>query len=175
MERTVRAIGLAAGATLLAATLSGWLGNGLARADVNNPALNGTYLATSNGEWATTNDSFHDEATVRSTWTITSSCSTPYDCTGTVTSDQGWTAALTFRSGDKWRLDRELPNWETCADGTAATGLQQYVFWPSDADGKIDFNSTTLTGWQQTTGPSGACGKNWVLDIRSPFKLAPIA
>ena len=28
-------------------------------------ALNGTYTATSNGEWARTNDVFHDEVSVR--------------------------------------------------------------------------------------------------------------
>ncbi len=175
MKRSVRSMSLAGGATLLAATAIGGLGAGWPiRADVNNPAINGTYLATSNGEWAMTNESFHDEVTVRSTWTITSSCSTAQDCAGIVTSDEGWTANLSFRSGDKWRVDRELPNWEPCADGTAATGLQQYVFWPSDAIGKVDFNSATLTGWQQTTGPSGACGWNKTLDIRTPFKLVPI-
>ncbi|WP_233717040.1 hypothetical protein [Mycolicibacterium vinylchloridicum] len=31
-------------------------------------ALNGTFVATSNGEWATTNDVFHDERSIRSIW-----------------------------------------------------------------------------------------------------------
>ena len=176
MERSVRSTSLALGAAVSAAAVIGAPGtDGSARADANNPALNGRYLATSNGEWAMTNESYHDEATIRSVWTITSSCSTPQDCAGTVTSDEGWTADISFRSGDKWRVDRELPNWEPCADGTAATGLQQFVFWPSDAMGKIDMNSSILSGWQQTTGPSGACGWNKTLDIRTPFKLAPIA
>ncbi|MGE5694084.1 MAG: hypothetical protein ACM4D3_02285 [Candidatus Sericytochromatia bacterium] len=69
-------------------------GMGSAAADANNPALNGRYLATSNGELAMTNQSFHDEATTQSVWTITSSCGTPQDCTGTVTSDEGWTADI---------------------------------------------------------------------------------
>ncbi len=165
---------LIAGATLAAVSAIA-SGIGSAAADANNPALNGRYLATSNGEWAMTNQSFHDEVTTQSVWTITSSCSTPQDCTGTVTSDEGWTADISFRSGDKWRVDRQLPNWEPCSDGTAATGLQQFVFWPSDQLGKIDMNSAILTGWQQTTGPSGACGWNKTLDIRMPFKLVPIA
>jgi hypothetical protein len=169
----VRTTILIANATLLAATAITSV-SGTAGADINNPAINGTYIAQSNGEWATTNDIFHDEATIRQTWTITSSCSTPQDCAGTVTSDEGWTADITFRAGDKWRVDRELPNWMHCYDGTAATGIQKYLFWPSSPEGIIDFNSPVLTGWQETTGPSGACGRNQWLFIRSPFKLVPV-
>ena len=33
-------------------------------------ALNGRFLATSNGDWAMTNDVYRDEASVRSIWTI---------------------------------------------------------------------------------------------------------
>ena len=39
-----------------------------ARASADDLALNGTYIATSNGDWARTNDSYHDEQTVRSTY-----------------------------------------------------------------------------------------------------------
>ena len=39
--------------------------------------LNGTYVATSNGQWAQTNEIYRDEASVRSTWTISTTCSTP--------------------------------------------------------------------------------------------------
>ena len=39
-------------------------------------ALNGTYTAFSDGVWAKTNDSFHDERSVTQTWTITTTCST---------------------------------------------------------------------------------------------------
>ena len=38
-------------------------------------ALNGVFTATSNGEWARTNDFFHDEKSVRALWTIASQCS----------------------------------------------------------------------------------------------------
>src|SRR3954465_9236233 len=56
--------------------------------------LNGTYTATSNGEWSKTNERFQDEASLRSTWTISTVCSYPSECTGTVTSDFGWTAPI---------------------------------------------------------------------------------
>ena len=46
--------------------------------------INGTYIATSNGQWAQTNDIYRNEASVRSTWTISMTCSTPLECTGRV-------------------------------------------------------------------------------------------
>ena len=47
-------------------------------------ALNGKFLATSNGDWATTNDVYRDEAIVRSTWTIAMTCINVLTCSGTV-------------------------------------------------------------------------------------------
>jgi hypothetical protein len=141
-----------------------------ARASQDGLALNGTYIVTSNGDWAKTNDSYHNEVTVSSTWTITSSCSDPVDCSGQVTSDQGWTAPLIHNS-DAWIVERELPNWEPCPDGTAAPGHQRYRFWPVDATGYVATGSPTLGGDQRTTGPSGACGINQLLVIRMPIRL----
>ena len=182
----MRAMRLSAGATLLAAAALGSMGTATAEPDVNNPAINGTYLATSNGEWARTNDSFHEEATVQSTWTITSTCPNPTACYGTVVSDQGWTAKI-VRVPGKWRVIRELPGWETCgvgpgayphpADGTAATGRQVFIFWPTgDNPGMpVDATSNTFSGDDTTTGPSGACGYSAPLEISLPFKLVKIS
>ncbi|MDT5195205.1 MAG: hypothetical protein QOH20_1959, partial [Mycobacterium sp.] len=65
--------GVVAGATAVAVTVIVGVGTpSSARASGDDLALNGTYLATSNGDWAKTNESYHDETTVRSTWTITS-------------------------------------------------------------------------------------------------------
>ncbi|HEV7852858.1 MAG TPA: hypothetical protein VGP27_16110, partial [Mycobacterium sp.] len=55
-----------------------------AAAGADDGSLNGRYVATSNGEWAMTNDQYRDETSVRSTWTITSSCADPTDCVGTM-------------------------------------------------------------------------------------------
>ena len=170
----MRSIGVIAGASVIAATAVGGPGAGSARADVTQPEINGTYAATSNGEWARTNDVYHDEGTIRSTWTITSSCSDPLTCSGTVTSDQGWTSALSFIGGT-WFVKRDLPGWEQCWDGTAATGHQVYRFYPVDDDGYVNAGSGTLAGEDATTGPSGACGWNKLLVIRMPFKLVKIA
>src|SRR5258707_1105121 len=75
----------------------------LAHATADEIAVNGTYLATSDGQWAKTNESYHDEQTVTQTWTITSSCSSFLDCTGHVTSNQGWSADARYLSG-VWRV-----------------------------------------------------------------------
>ena len=169
----MRSIGAIAGAALVTAAAVSGLSAGSARAD-NNPAINGTYTATSNGEWARTNDSYHDEHSVRSTWTVSSSCSNPLTCSGSVTSDQGWTADLTFDT-QSWFVRRDVPNWEPCWDGTAATGSQIYRFFPIDpATGFMSVGSTTFAGEDATTGPSGACGYNKQLVIRMPFKLEKI-
>ena len=90
-------------------------------------ALNGTYTAFSDGVWAKTNDSYHDERSVTQTWTITSTCSTYQDCAGRVTSDQGWSADMKYMSGS-WIVRRTVDNWEPCIDGTATPGAQIFTF-----------------------------------------------
>lgn len=134
--------------------------------------LNGTYTATSNGEWARTNDVFHNERSVRSTWTITTQCSYPTECTGIVISDAGWSAPI-YQTGGIWYVKRSVANWEPCPDGTSADGLQVFWFQPMTPGGDAsDSASTTLLGEDQTTGPSGACGRSLALFINMPFKLA---
>jgi len=134
-------------------------------------SLNGTYVATSNGEWAKTNERFQDEASIRSTWTISTQCSYPTECTGTVTSDFGWTAPI-YKTGGVWYVKRTVDNWEPCPDGTAAPGLQVFRFVPTTPDGsQTDPTSTMLVGEDQTTGQGGACGINKPLFINMPFKL----
>ena len=96
--------------------------------------LNGTYVATSNGQWAQTNDIYRDEASVRSNWTISTTCSTPLECTGRVSSDLGWSADVGIH-GSEYVVKRDLPNWEPCPDGTARTGHQIYRFYPVDEKG----------------------------------------
>ena len=130
-------------------------------------ALNGTYTVFSDGQWAQTNQSYHDETSVTQTWTITSSCTTYQDCTGRVTSDQGWSSDnLVYMSG-RWKVSRTVPNWEPCQDGTAAPGEQAFTFWESYPD-------QHLVGWDQTLGPSGACGFNKWLNVTLPLRLTPI-
>jgi hypothetical protein len=133
--------------------------------------LNGTFTATSNGEWAATNDVFHDERSVRSIWTISTQCSYPTECTGTVTSDLGWTAPI-YQTGGEWYVKRVVPNWMPCQDGSAAPGLQVFRFHRSSPGGDMtDPTSNTLTGLDATTGEGGACGRSLPLYISMPFKL----
>lgn len=172
----MRRIGMAAAATALAAGLTGGFSAGLsARASSDDYAINGTYRATSIGEWSKTNDTYHDEATVTSTWTITSTCTSAQDCAGTVTSDQGWSAPLTVRDRTMWKVARDVPGWQGCPDGSSYPGHQLYNFWPVDANGQIQVGSPTLGGFDKTTGPSGACGRNFPLVIEMPFRLDKIS
>jgi hypothetical protein len=168
----MRSISTAASATLL--LVIGGLATAPSARAVGDP-INGTYIATSVGEWAKTNEVYKDEATVRSTWTITSSCTTFQECTGQVTSDQGWSAPMTVHDGSLWYVRRDVPNWEVCPDGTAATGKQTYQFSYAGPDGLSQPGSKTLAGWDKTIGPSGACGVNRWLVIEMPFRLDKIA
>lgn len=135
-------------------------------------ALNGTFRAQSHGEWAQTNETYMDEQTVVSIWTISTACTGPTDCTGLVSSDRGWTAPIYQQSG-LWNIKRSITGWERCPDGTAADGLQNYRFYPVNAvTGQQDFTQSNLfTGLDETKGISGACGTNKPLVITMPFQL----
>ncbi|MBX9981769.1 MAG: hypothetical protein K2Z76_19645 [Mycobacterium gordonae] len=137
-----------------------------------NPAINGTFTATQIGDWARTRTVYHDEEVVRSTWRITTSCSTAQDCTGTVVSDQGWTAPLYMHDGLTWYLKRDIPNWETCEDGTSYTGHDSFYFYPANPEtGENTLGSSVLAGREHTSAASGACGRNDPMYIEQPFRL----
>src|SRR5689334_22630509 len=61
--------------------------------------INGVYSAVSDGQWAKTREVYHDEATVRATWTIESVCDDFMSCRGSVVTDQGWSSPLTCAAG----------------------------------------------------------------------------
>src|SRR5262245_44714880 len=80
-------------------------------------ALNGRYLATSNGDWAQTNEVYRDEGSVRSVWTIAMTCTTEITCSGRVDTDAGWSADIVTTNG--WYVVKVLrPGWEPCPNGT---------------------------------------------------------
>lgn len=139
------------------------------------PTLNGAYRAVSDGTWAKTNEIFHDEATVTSTWTVSTTCSAEtYDCAGHVRSSQGWNAPIRCDSAGQWSVRRHLDRWEPCHDGTAATAEQLMYFSP-DLSGSPSFDEvTTFSGWDRTVGTSGGCGINRPLVIEMPFQLTRI-
>jgi hypothetical protein len=158
---------LATGCALLAVG-GAWLGpSPQAHADPNEFALNGVFAATSDGQWAKTNDRFHDEATVTSTWTITTTCTATNTCSGQVTSDGGWSAAVSYIE-PMWYVSRTVENWMPCPDGSTVAGRQTFKFFADQ------FDKPKLRGWDNTIGPSGACGINKVLNIELPFKLIPL-
>ncbi|OSC39968.1 hypothetical protein [Mycobacterium decipiens] len=171
----MRSVGTIATVMLVTATAFSGLGPASsARASKDDVAINGTYRATSIGQYAKTRETYHDEATVVSTWTIRSTCTTTQDCTGTVTSDQGWSAPLYMHDGTMWYVKHEVPNWERCEDGTAFTGQQTFTFYAVDSNGLPQTGSPTLAGKDRTVGPSGACGQNQWLTVEMPFRLDKI-
>ena len=162
------------GAAVLAGlVVSAGIPLGEARASDGSPAVNGTFLAVSNGDWAQTNESYHDEATVRATWTIATTCSDISTCSGTVVTDAGWSAPITYSAG-LWKVRRDVPDWEHCADGTTVAGQQLYKFQPMDNTGHVLVGSDVLGGDDTTVGASGACGVNRPLVIKMPFRLQRI-
>ncbi|HTX98259.1 MAG TPA: hypothetical protein VME67_27550 [Mycobacterium sp.] len=169
----MRSINVAACATLAASCMGGVTVAPPAWAF--DAAINGTYTATVVGDWAQTNGVYHQESVVRSTWTITSSCSTAQECTGQVTSDQGWSAPLHMHDGQMWTVRRDIPNWETCPDGSSFPGHDFVWFMPANPEtGEYVSASPVLAGRNHTTAPAGVCGTNAPLYIDQPFRLDKI-
>ncbi|AEF37799.1 conserved hypothetical protein [Mycolicibacter sinensis] len=125
----------------------------------------------SDGQFATTDYAFDDQQTVRSTWTIQSACTKDRVCGGQVTSDAGWSALARSVDGRIWKVERDLPAWQTCPDGSTSPGHQTFTFYPSDVNGVTKIGSPYLEGRDKTTGVSGACGKFKFLTIVMPFRL----
>ncbi|BBZ32571.1 Rv2253/PknI dimerization domain-containing protein [Mycolicibacterium confluentis] len=164
--------------TMALAASVGLLGAGLmsaAPASAQEWGINGTFATSSNGDWAMINDRYEDQPSIRSTWTISTSCTSPSDCAGTVTSDQGWTAPI-YTTNGLWYIKRAVPNWRYCADGVPVEGLQTYKFYPVSSDARFDPTYTTneFTGEDRTIGPSGSCGRNQWPVIRIPFYMKKI-
>lgn len=147
-----------------------------ARAITDEMPINGTFIARSMGDWAKTREVYHNEPTVTSTWTISSTCSSPSTCTGQVSSDAGWTEPL-IRYAGMWEVRRDIPDWEHCEDGTAFPGHQTIRFYGVDEDGLVIFRQSEaiqFAGEDRTIAPSGACGVNQWLVVRMPFTMRKI-
>jgi len=74
-----------------------------------------------------------------------------------------------------WYARRDIPNWETCPDGTSYTATDYIMFYPADPVTAVNtLGSPVLAGNERTLGPSGACGTNLPLDISQPLRLDKI-
>jgi hypothetical protein len=140
------------------------------------PLLNGTYRAVSDGTWAKTNDVYHDETTVTSTWTVATSCTAESpDCAGQVTSSQCWNAPIRCEAAGLWYVRRHLERWVPCSDGTTAAG-DQLLYFSADLSGVPSLDSvSTFSGWDRTVGVSGGCGVNRPVVITMPFVLTRVS
>jgi hypothetical protein len=181
----MRAIGVV-GAVSTAVAVSGSLGLATpASASNYGVELNGTYRVISNGDWATTSAGpygaggaqvFRDQPTVVQTWTMSSSCTSPIRCSGSVTSDQGWTAELST-TGDYWIVDHVIENWLPCPDGTVVPGAEKFFFWGWDPVGSNrDMKYTdVLPGRDRIKAASGACGSNKPVVTEWPLRLEKLS
>ncbi|WP_084356548.1 hypothetical protein [Mycolicibacterium wolinskyi] len=160
-------------AAVVASTTMVGLGAAPAGADPGSWGINGTFATSVNGDWAKVNERYEDQPSERQNWTVTTECISPTDCAGTVTSDQGWSAPIYTVNG-LYYVKRSVPEWRFCADGTPIEGLQVYKLYPVGFDGHVDLSSNEYTGEQQTTGPSGSCGRNQWPAIRAPFYMKKI-
>lgn len=129
-------------------------------------AINGSFDVFADGQWSRTNGRYEDRPSVTATWQVTSSCSTYLDCTGSVSSSQGWTADLTFQSGN-WHVVHTVDRWLVCPDGSAYSAQQTFVFWPDPSA------PSQYVGFDEAVGPSGACGVNQPLTIEMPLRMSP--
>ena len=143
-------------------------------------ALNGTYRVVSDGEWAKKGaapggaEVFFDQQTVIETWTVSSSCVSPIECSGEVKSDRGWTGTL--RLDDFWYIDHDIPNWLPCPNGTFAPGHQKFIVEGIDPTRNEHINGIRdfLGGRNVTKTASGACGRNQPLVIEMPVTMTKI-
>jgi hypothetical protein len=138
-------------------------------------ALNGKFTAVSDGQWAKVRERYQDVPSTTSTWTLSSTCNGPNDCQGTVRSDQGWTAHMR-KPSQAWSVERIVPDWQRCPDGSTSPGRQLFRFWRVDEQGVPDLSgtSTLFSGEEKMLGVSGACGVNQWLTVRMPFLLRQI-
>ncbi len=162
---------IAAGVAAIAVgTVAGLAPVPTANADLD-IALNGTYRVISNGEWAKTNEVYMDEAVQVSMWTFATSCTDAQTCSGTVSSDKGWTVPAEYRV-NRWLVRLQHPDWLRCPDGSTAPGYQSFRFNGVDGSGQIDIdNLQLLAGFDRTEGPGGACGRNTPTVIEMPLRL----
>jgi hypothetical protein len=163
------------GAALTAATVLGSVGVAApAQAAFEESALSGTYEVLSDGEFAKTNDVFFDEQTETQTWTASTTCISPIECTGSVTSSQGWTG--TARLDAFWYVERDIPNWAPCPDGTFATGRQMFILtmWDRMTEEQT-YDPSFLQGRNVTKTASGSCGKNQPLVIELPVSVRRVS
>lgn len=130
-------------AAVAAAAIAGVALAGAAAADP--PLLNGTYGSSDGDPY--------------NVWTIATSCGAT-GCTGTVTSNAGWSTPATFSAGS-WNFTVSKPGGLTCADGH---------YEPAVVSMSVD--PTTLAGVMTSDSNFGCAGG---IVTQSAFQLQKIA
>lgn len=174
MPRTMSSMKAAAAALLATATAVSVAAPAAADEDPSLWGINGTYAVSSNGAFAKLNERYEAQPGEQSTWTVSTKCLSPTECTGTVKSSAGWTAPI-YTTDGLYFVKRTLPTWRFCDDGTPIQGLQEIKIYPVGPDGHYLNPSDEYTGEDHTTGPSGSCGRNQWPVVRMPFYMKKIS
>lgn len=137
--------------------------------------ISGTWSVYSDGAWARTNEVKIEEKSVLETWTVSTTCVSPIECSGTVKSSLGWEG--TARLDDFWFVEHVVPNWMPCPNGTFATGYQKFILWGMDTvkERRITKFIKTFAGRNVTKSDSGACGVNKSKVIELPVQMEKIS
>jgi hypothetical protein len=136
----------------------------VARAVSCDRPINGTFTATSDGQWSKTREVYRPQLTVVTQWTVSSTCADVEHCAGEVSSQQGWTSDLRCQAG-QWYTTHRVDNWQPCSDGSTTHGDQAFRFY------RVADHPETFKGYDRTIGPSGGCRVNLWLTIEMPFTL----
>ncbi|MDG5482303.1 hypothetical protein [Mycolicibacterium gadium] len=129
-------------AALAAPVIAGVAFAGVAAADP--PLLNGTYGSSDGDPY--------------NVWTFVTGCA-PAGCTGTVTSNQGWSTPTTL-SGGRWNFTVSKPGGLTCADGHYEPAVVS-----------ISVDPATLAGVLSSDSNYGCAGG---VVTQSPFQLQKV-
>lgn len=137
--------------------------------------ISGTWSVYSDGAWARTNEVKIEEKSVLETWTVSTTCVSPIECSGVVKSSLGWEG--TARLDDFWFIEHVVPNWMPCPNGTFATGYQKFILWGMDTvkERRITKFIKTFAGRNVTKSDSGACGVNKSKVIELPVRMEKLS
>lgn len=137
--------------------------------------ISGTWSVYSDGAWARTNNVKIEEKSVLETWTVSTTCVSPIECSGVVKSSLGWEG--TARLDDFWFVEHVVPNWMPCPNGTFATGYQKFILWGMDPvrERRVTRFIKTFGGRNVTKSDSGACGVNQSKVIELPVRMEKLS
>ena len=163
-------------ATLMAAALARCRYRPSAQASPANFAINGTYAATSDGSYATTNYAFHNESTIKAHG-LSPRHALPMRLHRPGEQRPGMERTATHAGGTSGTSNGICRTGKRAPTGAIVYRAPDIEFSAANADGVTQIGSPYLEGKDKTVGPRYACGTYWYgkpLTIVLPFRLDKI-